>query len=158
MSWGQSSIVASYQGVTGYSVLTVPEPSLVTLKSATLVFGKRHMVSQIRLALSGAANSADAQTLGMFHVATPGKKGSFTAKNAGAIRLRSAVYDSVHNVVLLTPTKAFAQTKPLQVMLSGSLSGGLHDSLGRLIDGDKNGIAGGNAVVVIPKGAATASV
>jgi hypothetical protein len=155
---GASTQLIATQGVTGSSVLTVPEPPLVTLKSATLVFGKRHMVSQIRLALSGAANSADAQTLGMFRLATPGKKGSFTAKNAGAIRLRSAVYDSVHNTVLLTPTKAFAQTKPLQVMLSGSLPGGLHDSFGRLIDGDKNGIAGGNAVVVIPKGAPTASV
>ena len=35
--------------------------------------------------------------------------------------------------------------------------GGLHDSFGRLIDGDKNGMAGGNAVAVIPKGAVSVS-
>ena len=62
------------------------------------------------------------------------------------------MYDSSRNVVVLTPRTAFALTKPIQLLINGSPAGGLHDSLGRLIDGDHNGIAGGNAVAVIRKG------
>ena len=90
-----------------------PDPPPVTLSSVKLVFGKRHTVSQIRVTFSGAVNMAEVQAPGIYRLATPGKKGSFTARNAGIIRLRSAVYDTLHNMVVLTPRKAFALTKPL---------------------------------------------
>jgi hypothetical protein len=154
---GQSSIIASFQGVTGSSVLTVSEPPLVTLSSVTLVFGKQHLVSRVRVTFSGLVNAAEAQSAAIYRLVTAGMRGSFAAKNAGIIRLRSAVYDSVHHVVTLTPRKPFALAKPIQFSISGVLPNGLHDRFGRLIDGDHTGTAGGNAVVLLRKGVVTAS-
>ena len=70
------------------------------------MFGKRHMVSQIRVTFSGAVNMAEAQTAGIYRLATPGKKGSFTARNAGIIRLSRAVYDTLHNMVVSHPQES----------------------------------------------------
>ena len=49
-----------------------------------------------------------------------------------------------HHEVIVTVRKPFAITKPLQLLINGSAPSGLHDSFGRPIDGDQNGIAGGN--------------
>jgi hypothetical protein len=54
--------------------------------------------------------------------------------------------------VVLTPKKPFSLTKPVQLSIRGTATGGLQDSVGQFIDGDHNGTAGGNAVAVIRKG------
>ena len=150
---GESSIFASFQGVTGSSTLTVSQPPLVVLDSISLGFGKRHTVSQIRLNFSGPINVAQAREVGIYRLLAAGAKGGFGAKNAGRIRLKQAVYDSVHKVVILTPQKALSLVRPIQLSIDGTLSGGLHDSFGRLIDGNRDGAAGGSAVAVIRKNA-----
>ena len=63
------------------------------------------------------------------------------------------MYDSLHNVVVLTPQKAFSLARPVQLSIAGALPGGLHDSFGRLIDGNRDGAAGGDALAVIRKNA-----
>ena len=101
---------------------------------------------------SGAVNASEAdQTTGIYRLATPGKKGSYTAKNAGIINLRSAVYARSTNMVVLTPKKPFALTKPVQLQINGLAPSVLQDSYGRLIDGDHNGTAGGNAIAILAK-------
>ena len=83
----------------------------------------------------------------------PGKRGSFTAKNAKVVKLNSAVYNATLNEVMLTPKKPFALTKPIQFQVNGLLPSGLQDIEGRLIDGDHDGLSGGNAVAMLrPKG------
>jgi len=69
----------------------------------------------------------------------------------GDIDLRSAVYSPSTNMVALTPKKPFALTKPVQLQINGSAPLGLQDSYGRLIDGDHNGTAGGNAIAILSK-------
>ena len=152
---GQVTVVASFQGLRAYSVLTVSEPSPVSVRSVSLILNKRHMVNQIRVTFSGAVNIAQAQTAGVYRLTTPGKKGSFAARNGVVIPLGRAVYDVSHHEVIVTVRKPFAITKPLQLLINGSAPSGLHDSFGRPIDGDQNGIAGGNAVVVIKNGTVT---
>src|SRR5262249_10629479 len=83
-----------------------------------------------------------------------GKHGSFTAKNAKAIGLRSANYDSATNQVSLVPTKPFALKKPVQLQVLGTSPSGLQDSDARFIDGNRDGQAGGNAVAILTKGGA----
>ena len=134
-------------------MLTVPQPPLVFLRSVSLEFGKRHTVSQIRLSLSGPVDIAAARTVGIYRLLTAGTKGGFGAKNTGKIRIKQAVYDSLHNVVILTPLKAFSLARPVQLSIAGAFPGGLHDSFGRLIDGNRDGAAGGSAVAVIRKNA-----
>ena len=146
---GQSSVIAAFQGLTASSVLTVSEPGSVLVTSVSPSFNKRHMVSQIRITFSGAVKKAQAQTAGNYRLTTIGSNGVSKARNAGVIPLSKAIYDSVHHVVILILRKPLALTKSLQLVINGSAPRGLRDSSGRLLDGDKNGIAGGNSVTMI---------
>ena len=71
------------------------------------------------------------------------------------IKLRSAVYDSADDTVTLIPTKPFALTKGVELQIDGQPPSGLRDGSGRFIDGDHDGTAGGNAIVVITRGGAS---
>ncbi len=148
---GSSAISATLNGVTGSMALAVSAPApvvpLVTLTEVVPVLNKRHLVTRIEVFFSGVVNATEAHATGTYRLAYPGKKGSFTAKNAVKIKLKSAVVDAADNMVTLTPKKAFALGKPVQLQVSGSLE----DSIGRLIDGDDNGAAGGAAIAVIRK-------
>ena len=59
-------------------------PPLVTVMSVTDKTNKKHQVTQVTVVFSGSVNSTEAQMpTGIYRLATPGKKGSYTAKNAG---------------------------------------------------------------------------
>jgi len=128
-----------------------PTNPLVTVSKVTDVQAKHHMVTQITIAFSGPVNATEAMTLSEYRLVKAGKKGSFTAKNAKPIALDSAVYDAADDTVTLTPSKAFALTMPVELVINGSPPSGLHDTLGRLIDGNHNGMPGSNAVAVLSK-------
>ena len=112
---------------------------------------KKHQVTEVDVTFSGPVNSLEADSLGTYRLATPGKKGSYTAKTAGIIKLQKAVYTASNNTVALTPKKPFALTKPVQVLIYGTGPTALQDSDGLAIDGDHNGTAGGNAIAIIAK-------
>jgi len=151
VSKGTTKISATLAGVTGLTVLTAlaPPPPLVTISSVRLALNKRHMVTQILVTFSGAVNGAEAQRAATYRLATAGKGGSFTAKNAGIITLRSETYKGATDTVTLTPTKPFGLSKPVQLLIEGNPPSGLQDSLGRFIDGAHTGRAGSNGVVVL---------
>jgi hypothetical protein len=92
-----------------------------------------------------------------YRLAKAGKRGSFTARNARLIKLRSAAYSGTNDTVTLTPKKPFVLAKPVQLQVNGGLPSGLDDTLGRLIDGNHDGQPGGNAVVVLQRGRPTIS-
>jgi hypothetical protein len=93
---------------------------------------------------SGAVNAAEADDPALYRLAIAGKKGSFTAKNAQVIKLKSAVYDGTDNTVALFPRKPFALTKPVQLRVNGQPPSALQDSTGRFL--------GGNAVAILSRG------
>ncbi len=132
--------------------------SLVTLTNVELV-KKKHKVTEVLLVFSGALNSTEASTIDEYGLVMAGKKNSFTAKGAKPITLLSAAYNAAENTVTLTPRKPFKVTKPVQLVVHGTGSPELHDSQGRLIDGDHNGTAGGDAQAVItPHGASISAM
>ena len=53
---------------------------------------RKHQVTQILVTFSGAVNFQEADQTGIYRLAHPGKKGSYTARNAVVIKLRSASY------------------------------------------------------------------
>ena len=116
---------------------------------------KKHQVTEVDVIFSGAVNSAEADTLATYRLATRGKKGSFTAKNAGTIKLKRTLYTASTETVALTPKKPFALTKPVQVLVYGSGSTAVQDAEGRDIDGDDNGTTGGNAIAILAKNGVT---
>jgi hypothetical protein len=120
-----------------------------------MVLNKKHQVIQILVTFSGPVDAAEARNPGICRLATAGKKGSFTAKNAKVITLRSAAYNDANDTVTLTPKKPFALSKPVQLQVNGLPPSGLEDSLGRLIDGNRDGQRGGNAVGLLSRGGVT---
>jgi hypothetical protein len=136
-----------------------PPPPLVTIESVQLLTNKRHRVTEVILGFSGGLESAQAQNTAEYRLVKAGRRGLFTAKHAKLIKLRSAVYGGTSDTVTLTPNKAFAFTKPVQLQVSGEPPSGLEDTLGRLIDGNHDGQPGSNAVAVLQRsGAAISSV
>jgi hypothetical protein len=105
--------------------------------------------------LSGAVNAAEADNPAIYRLTLPGKKGSYPAKNAKAIKLRSAVYDPADDTVTLLPRKPFALTKPVQLVIDGLPPSGLQDGSGRFIDGAHNGTPGSNAVAILSRDGAS---
>jgi hypothetical protein len=154
---GAGTLTAANYNFTNFigDTLTVVAPPLVILTGVREETNKKRQVIGVALTFSGAVEAAQASETATYRLATPGKKGSYTAKNVGIIKLRSAAYTASTDSVTLTPKKPFALTKPVQVLVYGTGSSGLEDSLGRLIDGDHNGTAGGNAVAILTKKGAT---
>jgi hypothetical protein len=124
-------------------------PPLVSMTTVRPVTNKKHLVTQIIISFSGAVNATQADSLNVYRLATAGKHGSYTAKSATVIKLRSALYNPASDSVTLTPKKAFALTKPVQLVVDGLPPSGLEDSTGRLING------GNNAVAVLARGGVT---
>jgi hypothetical protein len=124
-------------------------PPLVTLTSVQLITNTTHQITQILVGFSGEANSAEAQDLSIDRLVAAGKSGSFTAKNARAIKLRSAVYDASKDTVILTLKKPLALSRPVELVVDGQPPSGLQDSFGRFIDG------GSDTVAVLRRGGAT---
>jgi hypothetical protein len=87
-------------------------------------------------------------------VTAAGKKGSFTAKNAKVIIIRSAAFNTANDSVTLTLKKPFKLSKPVQLQVNGLSPSGLEDSIGRLIDGNDDGEPGGDARAVLGRGGA----
>jgi methionine-rich copper-binding protein CopC len=123
-----------------WSFTTEPSPTLpvVTISSVQPALKKRRQVSQLVITFSGAINSGEAPLLRFYRLTIAGKHGSFTARNARPVRLRSAVYDPVHNSVTLTSSKPFSLATPLQLIIFGRPPSGLQDDSGRFIDGATN--------------------
>ena len=158
MATGNATIIATLDGITVSTVLTVdapPAPPLVTLTNVQLVLNKRHLVTEILVTFSGEVDAAEAVEKGIYRLAEPGKHNSFTAKNAPIIKLKKVVYNAANATVTLTPRTAFSLSKPVQISINGQPTSGLEDSVGRLIDGDDNGQPGGNAVAVLSRNRVT---
>ena len=119
--------------------LVLPPP--VVIAQIQLFENRKHLVTQIVITFSGAVNAAEAATTAPFHLATPGKHGSFTAKNAGTIKLKSAAYSPLLDRTTLIPKKPFALSKPVQLRVYAELPFGLQDSLGRFINGGTDALA-----------------
>jgi hypothetical protein len=124
----------------------------VTVSSVQLVTNRKHQVTEILVGFNGALNAAEAQDLGIYHLTVAGKHGSFTARNARAIKLKGAVYNPANDTVALFTRKPFSLKKKVQLLVNGTPPSGLQDSSNRPIDGDGNGQPGGNAVRVLSRG------
>ena len=121
--------------------LTVISPPLVTLTSVADKTNKKHQVTEVLVTFSGAVNTAEADSINSYRLATPGEKGSYSAKNAGIVKLKSARYSPATNEAALTPEKSFALTKPVQLLVYGTGKTALFDSYGRPLDGGNNDTA-----------------
>jgi hypothetical protein len=140
----------------GHTFVVTPAPTPtptpappVTVTNVADVQNKKHMVTEIVVDFSGAVNAAQADNVATYRLTTANGKGSFTAKNSPVLKLRSAVFNPANDTVTITPKKAFALAKAVELTINGTAPSGLQDSTGQLIDGADNGTAGSNAVALI---------
>ena len=98
-------------------------------------------MTEVIVTFSGAVNATEADNPAIYRLTLPGKKGSYTARNAKTIKLKSASYNSAQDTVTLIPGKRFALTKPVELVVIGQAPSGLQDSLGRFINGGQSAIA-----------------
>jgi len=136
--YGDTSNPSAAETITVVSPHAPPPPPLVTVKSAFEQTNKKHQVTEVLVIFSGAVNATGADRTGTYHLATAGDGGSYTAKSAGVINLKSASYNPTDDTVTLTPAKPFALTKPVQVVVYTSGPNGLQDTHRRFINGGKN--------------------
>ncbi len=134
-------------------VLTQPPLPLVTMTNVQDKTNSKHRVTQIILTFSGAVNMTEAQSASTYELIEANKKGLFTGKGAKVITVKPAVYNAADDEVTLTP--AVALTTPVELIVYGTGPNGLHDSQNRYIDGNHDGVAGGNAVAILKKGGVT---
>ena len=111
----------------------------ITITGVRVVENKKHLVTEIVVNFSGGLNASGADSLGSYQLTVAGKKNSFTGKGAKAVLLSAAAYVNAAHEVTLTPRKAFAVSKPVQLIIHGQPPGGLQDSSGQFIDGGSNG-------------------
>jgi hypothetical protein len=116
------------------------------LNNVQLAFTKKHRVIQITIDFSGPVNAGQADSLAIYHLTVAGKRRSFTGKGTKSVTLNRAVYSESTASVTLRPKKPFLLSKLVQLRVSG-----LTDALGRFIDGNHNGQAGGDAVAILSK-------
>src|SRR5262249_34481843 len=102
VSVGSAIVKASIAGFSATAGLAV-QPRLVTVTKIVPVQNKRHQVKEIDIFLSDPVNASLAGNTLAYVLKTPGKKNSFTARNARTIKIKSARYVAAPDEVILTP-------------------------------------------------------
>jgi murein DD-endopeptidase MepM/ murein hydrolase activator NlpD len=123
-------------------------PALVTVSSESVqgLHTGRRRSTVIFIHFSDALDAASAQTIQNYSLTTipPTKK-----QVAKAVRLAGASYNSATHTVMLTLAKPLVPITPLQLLVRGS---GVLDALGRPIDGNHDGVAGGDSAAILRRG------
>ncbi len=130
-----------------------PPPPLVTvtgvqIKSVRLP--KKKTATDIIIAFSGDLDLPDAETLGNYHLAAPGK-GKKSKTYSKKIILKSAVFDSTTDEVTLQVSGKLALSPAPQLRITAA---GILDSFDRALDGNGDGQPGGDFVALLTKAGA----
>jgi hypothetical protein len=125
----------------------VPPVSIVARRLAV----KKKNVTGIVLTVSGGLDSARASSLSNYKLVTAGRDKKFGTSDDKVIRLRSAAYDAGTETITLSARGGkLSLLKPLRLIVRGS-AGGVTDLTGRPIDGDRDGLPGGDSLSLITK-------
>jgi hypothetical protein len=120
-----------------------PLPVVQSLKATTSRTGITGVVLTFNLPLE----ASRAQNLSNYALISAGPDGRWGTADDQVISLKKAVYKSSNPTVTLTPVSALPKTGAYQLTVSGTGSAtGLIDVNGSLLDGNKDGIAGGSFV------------
>jgi len=128
----------------------------LTVQSVQSVFNSHGFVASLVLTFNGPLDQSLAQSTANYALTLSGPDRKFGTRDDQRVSLRSARYRAqilshslgTRSTVTLTPAAPFRLSQPLQVRVNGQPPHGLRDTSGRLLDGDRNGIPGGNFVAV----------
>jgi len=129
----------------------------LTVQSVQPVFNRRGFVTSLVLSFNGPLNQSLAQTVANYALTLAGPDRKFGTRDDRRVSLRYARYreqilsDSLgtRSTVTVTPAAPFRLSQLLQVRVNGQPPRGLRDTFGRILDGGRNGLPGGNFVTVL---------
>ena len=133
-------------------VVTTVTPPLATVRSVSIqkiTMGKHKTEQGIVLRFSAALDSADAQNLNVYTLATVPKNKKQKSK---PVLLSSATYDASAFTVTLLTRKKLALNPPLDLTVQAA---SLLDAQGRQLDGNNSGRPGANFTAALSKAGAT---
>lgn len=144
--------IAPPQGVTipnnnfGNIAAPCPAPTVTNIER----FGIHMQGNRIVLTFSGALDPATAQDLNNYRLVGPGRNGQIGPNNFTIIPIRSATYDPATNTVTLVPARNLNVHQQFYLIVRGT-NGGITAFCGTLLDGNNDGIPGGNYTHVIDR-------
>ncbi|WP_435016025.1 MBG domain-containing protein [Tundrisphaera sp. TA3] len=121
-----------------------PEPPAAAAQAARLVTNRKKAITSLAVSFGEDLDPASAVDVANYRLATAGRKGSFDARNARTYRIRRVAYDAATRTVTLELARPLKLAGVAQLRVYGAQGRGLRDVLGRLIDGNRDGLAGGD--------------
>lgn len=128
-----------------FSVNVAANPPLVTVASAKLT-KKKNAVAAIQLAFSGDVDPSSTGPFADIALLSAGKDRKFGTRDDVATRFRSTKYDPASRTMTLSPRTPLGPSGTFRIRLNG-----VADRLGRAIDSDGDGVAGGSFVTIAAK-------
>ena len=95
------------------------------------------------------SKSLDPAHLSAFLLTKPGRAKRHAPPPRVPVKLKPAMYNAANLTVSLVISTRGSLPRGLQLFVSGSLRSGLRDLAGNVLDGDRNGVAGGDALIVL---------
>jgi ELWxxDGT repeat protein len=121
-----------------FSVIVLPPPAPQPIGVPKLITNKAGNVTALVLSFDGDLDAASAQSLANYSLA-PYKFVKAKVKYAAPIALKSAAYDASKRTVTITLLKPLKLNRDFEFNATN-----LRDAHGRMVDGDRNGIEGGD--------------
>ncbi len=124
---------------------------------ATTVGGQQAVLGQgvvagYVLGFTGPLNPARAANPAAYKLIGPGKDGLFGTGDDVNIAVGSATYDPVNFKVVVVPRTRIRQDDFVQLIVDGTTTNAVLTTAGLPIDGDRNGLFGGNYITVVGRG------
>ncbi len=133
---GQTSFVVTANA-------TVPPTGLATTQAT----GRKKGTTALELGFTGDLDLATATDPGRYRLISAGKDGKFGTRDDRTVVVKSVTYDGLGKLVRILPRKPLKITRPgLRLSVTG-----LKDSRGRLVDGNGDGVPGGDLLVQFQK-------
>ena len=142
-NFGEIKVTAPGGGTGGGPPVTPPCPTPLPTIDSVKRLGIHHQKTQFVLTFNEALDPASATNLANYHLTVAFRNGRLARRE---VPLQSAVYNPILHTVTLTPVNQLNIHYHYQLTVSG-----VKDTCGQLLDGDRNGVAGGNFVTIITK-------
>lgn len=146
-------------GTASTAILTITEsdsgPVIVPPTQAPLQvtsvkrFGIHEQPTQLVLTFTGPLDPTTAQNVGNFTVLSPGRDGRFGTRDDVVMPIVSAAYNASNSSVTLLMGKKLDTHKSYRLTVNGTTTGGVAGPTGVLIDGNRDGQAGGDFVATV---------
>jgi hypothetical protein len=133
--------------IADYKAVGIVPP--VTVKSVRTTTN-RGSIQNFIVTFSAALNPTSATKVSGYWLVLPGHDHRFGTKDDKIIKFRKAVYQASLDTVTLTPAARVSATSAVELVVSGSTTKPHPtDIWGRPIDGNKDGVPGGNFVLIV---------